>query len=131
MKGKEDELTVITRAKELCQYILLVTDHSPKKFRFTLVGRMQNYALDIIENLYLANSILLKSGTSEGKVRQRQEYQGSAMVTLRLLAYIAMVGRESQCITGKQHSVMADKIMETQRLLYAWAKSDQKRMEKG
>lgn len=54
MQGKEDELTVITRAKELCQYILLVTDRSPKKFRFTLVSLMQNYALDIIENLYLA-----------------------------------------------------------------------------
>lgn len=41
-----------------------------------------------------------------------------------------MIGR-ARCITGKQHSVMADKIMETQRLFYAWAKSDQKRMEKG
>ena len=131
VKGKEDELTVITRAKELCQYILVVTDRSPKKFRFTLVSRMQNYALDIIENLYLANTILLKSGTSEEKIWQRQEYQRSAMVTLRLLAYIAMIGRECQCITGKQHSVMADKIMETQRLLYAWAKSDQKRIETG
>lgn len=40
--------------------ILLVSYFSPKKFHFTLVSHMQNYALDIIENLYLANTILLE-----------------------------------------------------------------------
>ena len=68
VKGKEDGLTVVTREKVLCQNILLVSYFSPKKFHFTLVSHMQNYALDIIENLYLANTILLE------KRRQRQEY---------------------------------------------------------
>ncbi len=31
-RGTESELTVITRAKELTQYILTVTDKSPKSF---------------------------------------------------------------------------------------------------
>lgn len=29
------ELAVITKAKDLCNYIITVTDKSPKKFRFT------------------------------------------------------------------------------------------------
>ena len=40
MRSVESELTVITRAKELCQYILMITDKSPKKYRFTLVSRL-------------------------------------------------------------------------------------------
>ena len=48
------ELSVITKAKDLCSYIMTITDKSPKRFRFTLVSRLQNYGLDIIE--YLINS---------------------------------------------------------------------------
>ena len=45
------ELSVITKAKDLCSYIMTITDKSPKRFRFTLVSRLQNYGLDIIEYL--------------------------------------------------------------------------------
>ena len=44
----KSELSVITKAKDLCSYIMTVTDKSPKRFRFTLVSRLQNYALDVI-----------------------------------------------------------------------------------
>lgn len=51
------ELSVITKAKDLCSYIMTITDKSPKRFRFTLVSRLQNYGLDIIEYLTKANEI--------------------------------------------------------------------------
>lgn len=107
MKRQDEELTVITRAKELCGYILTVTDQSPKKFRFTLVSRLQNYSLDILEKLYLANSVVIKEGTPAEDCQKRRNYQREAYTTLRLLAYIAMVARENQCILNRQHTVMA------------------------
>ena len=61
-RKQHSELAVITKAKELCSYIILVTDKSPKRFRFTLVSRMQNYALDVIENLYMANEVFVQAG---------------------------------------------------------------------
>ena len=61
-RKQHSELAVITKAKELCSYIILVTDKSPKRFRFTLVSRMQNYALDVIENLYMANEVFGQAG---------------------------------------------------------------------
>ena len=51
------ELAVITKAKDLCSYVMTVTDKSPKRFRFTLVSRMQNYELNVIESLILASEI--------------------------------------------------------------------------
>ena len=55
--NKQGDLSVITKAKEVCSYILTITDKPPKRFRFTLVSRLQNYSLTIIENLILANEI--------------------------------------------------------------------------
>lgn len=130
MRREDSELTVITRAKELCTYILSVTDKSPKKFRFTLISRLQGYALDIIENLYFANAIVLTLTVTEKEIQNRRDYQNKAMTCLRLLGYMAVISRESQCILPKQQRVISDKILETQKLLYAWEKSDEDRITK-
>lgn len=36
MKQTASELGVITKAKDLCSYVMMVTQKSPKKFRFTI-----------------------------------------------------------------------------------------------
>jgi len=65
MAAKYSELTVITRAKELCEYIMTVTQKSPKQFRFTFVSRLQNLSLDVIEKLYRANDTFVT--TTQGR----------------------------------------------------------------
>ncbi|MDR2436734.1 MAG: hypothetical protein LBD17_01500 [Endomicrobium sp.] len=45
------ELSVITKAKELCSYIMTITQKSPKQFRFSFVSRLQNLSVDIIGNI--------------------------------------------------------------------------------
>jgi hypothetical protein len=127
-RGTESELTVITRAKELAQYILTVTDKSPKKFRFTLTSRLQNYSLSVIESLYKANHVFLGSSSQRDlQFEKRLALQHEAMTQLRLLSYLSMVARECQCILPRQQAQISSKVMETQRLLYAWMKSDETR----
>ena len=53
---KKNNLFVITKTKDLAKYIITVTEKSPKKFRFTLVVRLQNYILDAMEEEYPANA---------------------------------------------------------------------------
>lgn len=126
-KNVESELTVITRAKELCQYVLTVTDKSPKKYRFTLVSRLQNYSLSVIEHLYKANNVFVGSSDGKESYEKRLVLQHEAMTELRLLAYLSMIARESQCILPRQQSQISTKIIETQKLLYAWINSDEMR----
>ena len=52
MAKTESELSVIVKAKDLCGYIMTVTQRSPKQFRFTYVSRLQNAALTTIELLF-------------------------------------------------------------------------------
>lgn len=47
-----EELRVILKAKELAKHTLIITSNCnryPKKYRFSLVDKMQNKALEIYE----------------------------------------------------------------------------------
>ena len=52
MERKQSELQVITKAKDLCSYVMTVTQKSSKHFRYTFVSRLQNLTLSVIEDLY-------------------------------------------------------------------------------
>lgn len=122
------ELAVITKAKDLCNYVLTVTDKSPKKYRFTLVIRLQNYSLDALENVITANEVFIKeTGTSEAE--KRLELQAKAMTDLKMLGFLSELAMEKQCILPKQFEQITGKISETQRLLAGWMNSDRKRYE--
>ena len=56
MDTPKSELTVIMKAKDLCSYVVTVTQKSPKQFRFTFVSRLQNLAMEVIENIYRASA---------------------------------------------------------------------------
>ena len=125
----EKELFVILKAKDLGNYIFTVTDKSPKKFRFTLVSRMQNLSLDIIENLYRANQVFVRNKDDIRRIEKRREYQREAYTAIKMLNYIAWMAREQQCILPKQFSQIAKQSTEVTQLLVAWTKSDIKKLE--
>ena len=124
----KSELSVITKAKDLCSYIMTVTDKSPKRFRFTLVSRMQNYGLDVIENLISANEIFVRVDTS-AEAKERLSLQRKAMTSLKLLGYISELAMQQQCILQKQYEQITKQVYDTQNLLGAWMNSDRKRYE--
>ena len=57
--GKKD-LLVTQKAKELCDYVFLISERMPKKTRFTLTVRLQNLALDVISHIYTANEVFIR-----------------------------------------------------------------------
>ena len=116
----------MTKAKELCSYVMTVTQKSPKHFRFTFVTRMQNLALDVIENLYRANDTYVSARDQDAK-RQRLEYQHKAITALKLLAYISYLSYEQGCILAKQYEQISKLQAECRNLAGAWITSDKKR----
>ncbi len=118
---KKSDLFVITKAKDLAKYIITVTEKSPKKFRFTLVVRMQNMILDILENLYLANTLPLGN--------DRIEKQERAKTLLSMLDYFAGLSYEEDCILFKQYEQIALQQAECLLYLNKWMASDKKRCQ--
>lgn len=127
MKKRESELYVITKSKDLGNYIFLITEKSPKKFRFTLISRLQNLILSVVENLYRANMIFIKNSNDNKRIAQRKQYQKNAYVDLKVLNYIAWMAREQGCILPKQYEQISIQSSEVIRLLIAWSQSDQNR----
>ena len=126
MAAIQSELTVIVKAKDLCSYVMTATEKSPKRFRFTLVAKLQSYALNTIENLCRANEVYVKPGNAAA-IECRLAYQRQALTELNLLGYLAQLSMEQTCITAKQYEQITRRIYDCKNLLGAWIKSDQKR----
>lgn len=130
IKRKEpSELYVITKAKDLCNYIFTITDKSPKKFRFTFTGRLQNMSLEILQNLYYANMVYVRNTNDIARIEKRKNYQQAAYVDLKLLSHIAMMARENLAILPKQYEQISMQAAEVTMLLIKWSKSDQNRYD--
>ncbi len=121
MEQKSD-LFVITKAKDLAKYVITITEKSPKKFRFTLVVRMQNYILEAIENLYSANSAPLGI--------ERRKLQDKAKLQFSLLDYFAGIAYEQQCILFRQYEQISKQCAEAIMYLGKWIASDSRRLSK-
>ena len=126
MPKKQSELLVITKTRDLANYVFTITHKSPKEYRFSIVSRMQNYALDAVENLYRANAVQLTPQT----VLKREHYQREAMTAYRLLGTVAHIGSEQGAITAHQLEQIAKQLNDCEHLLGAWVNSDRKRLSK-
>lgn len=112
---RDKEMAVFTHAKKLSEYIFIITEKSPKKFRWSIVSRLQSSSVEIVENLYRANF--------ERDDEKRIYYQKSAAVGLKLLDFYTETARKKQAITVHQMEVIAKQILQTTKLLNGWVKS--------
>lgn len=72
------EFNVIVKAKDLVKHTFTITNSTeryPKKYRFTLVNRIQDKAVDIYECVLEANELDLRDAQ---EYRQRQKLQAKA-----------------------------------------------------
>lgn len=115
---KKNELFVMTKAKDLAKYIFTITEKSPKKFRFTLVARLQNFILDIIQSIHLANS--------EKDYNKRLILQDKARGDLAMLDYFSGIAFEVECILFKQYEQISKSIAECLLYLKKWVASTKK-----
>ncbi len=117
---KKNDLFVITKTKDIAKYIITVTEKSPKKFRYTLTTKLQNFALDALEYLYLANT--------ESLGEKRENLQKEARTKLSLLDYFAGLAAEQECILFKQYEFISKEVASAIMYLDKWRASDKKRV---
>ena len=120
-RKKKSELVVITFTKKLLAYVVDVTEKSPKKYRFTFVNRLQNYAIDALEDLFKANNLRtdIKKTADERKLLQKDAYS-----KLKLLSYMAYMASENDCILEKQYFNIANNVHECLTWLHYWMHMD-------
>ena len=111
---RDRQMAVFTAAKKLSEYIFVITEKSPKKFRWSIITRLQNASVDVIEYLYRANF---------EKAEKRIEYQKSALVSISLVDFFAETARSKNAINLHQTEVIGRQILECKKLLNGWVRA--------
>ncbi len=117
---RDKEMAVFTHVKKLSEYIFVITEKSPKKYRWSIISRLQNASVELVENLYRANF--------ERDEALRITFQKCAAVCIKLIDFYAETARKKQAITIRQTAVLAKHIAETEKLLNGWVRSTKRKM---
>ena len=111
---KDKEMAVFTNAKKLSEYIFVITEKSPKKLRWSIISRLQNNSVELIECLYRANF---------EKDAEREKAQKEALVKLSVLDYYSETAFRMRAITLKQVKIIAVQNSEIKKLLHGWIRA--------
>lgn len=120
-----EELRVILKAKELAKHTLIITSNCnryPKKYRFSLVDKMQNKALEIYEHLYEANRTDLILYPKE-----RSELQTKAITKCDELLFYIELSMELNIINNKSTEYWSKMVSDIKHMAIAWRTKDKER----
>lgn len=120
-----DKFDVITKAMELAEHTLRVTSNCnryPKKWRFSLVDKMQNKALEIYEKVHEANRTDIKAYK-----RERQELQTQAITYCDQLLFYIEMSFKLQIISEKSMEHWSKIVKDVKHMTIGWRTKDRER----
>ena len=121
----DNELQVIIKAKKLAEHTLRVTSNCnryPKKFRFSLVDKMQIKSLEIYEKLMEANRTDLKEYR-----RERLELQTQAITYCDELLFYIELSYTLNIINDKSMGYWSKMVTDIKHMAIAWRSKDKER----
>lgn len=121
----ENDLQVILKAKALAKHTLQITSNCnryPKKYRFSLVDKMQNKALEIYEYLNEANRTDLKD-----YARERSELQTKAITHCDELLFYIELSHELNIINVGSMEYWSKMVKDVKYMSIAWRSKDKQR----
>lgn len=121
----ENDLEVILKAQGLAEHTFRITSNCnryPKKYRFSLVDRMQNKTLDIYENLQEANRTDLRSCA-----RERSELQTKAITRCDELLFYIELSHKLNIINAGSMEYWSKMVKDVKHMSIAWRSKDKER----
>ncbi|MGC4018376.1 MAG: four helix bundle protein [Muricomes sp.] len=120
-----NDLQVILKAKQLAAHTLRLTsncNHYPKKYRFSLVDKMQIKALNIYEALMEANRTDIKDYK-----RERSELQTKAITYCDELLFYIELSSELNLISNSSMEYWSKMVCDIKHMALAWRSKDKER----
>lgn len=108
----ENDLPIFVKWCEILKWVLKTTERFPKKVRFTFSTRIDNYALDILDNL-------IESIYTRNKL-QRLSFCNTTIEKLRVLFRFCF---ELRYISQNQYEYISRQLNEAGAMIGGWIKS--------
>lgn len=119
------DLQVILKAKDLAEHTLRITSNCnryPKKYRFSLVDKMQIKALEIYESLMEANRTDIRTYKKE-----RNELQTKAITYCDELIFYIELSFKLNIINAKSMEYWSKMVSDIKHMAIAWRTKDKGR----
>lgn len=125
---KPQEFALITKAKTLVKHTDMMTTEKryPKKYRFTLVNRLQDKSLEIFECIVDANELSL---TDKEECAERQRLQRRALTLCKTILFLIEVSYEKQLINAQQCETWTKAVCDVKNMTASWYKGDKARSQ--
>ena len=119
------DLQVILKAKDLAEHTLRITSNCnryPKKYRFSLVDKMQIKSLEIYESLMEANRTDIRTYK-----RERSELQTRAITHCDELLFYIELSFKLNIINEKSMEYWSKRVSDIKHMTIAWRTKDKER----
>ena len=126
-RKEPSEFNVIVKAKDLVKHTFTITNSTerfPKKYRFTLVNRIQDKAVDIYECALEANELNLNDAK---EFKERQRLQAKARTYCKELLFFIELSQEMGFISMSSSEYWSKMALEVKYMITAWKKRDKTR----
>lgn len=121
----EEKFDLILKAQELAEHTFRITSNCnryPKKYRFSLVDKMQNKALEIYEFLHEAN----RTDHREYQ-RERSELQTKAITRCDQLLFYIELSHKLNIINIQSMEYWSKLVADVKNMALAWRSKDKTR----
>lgn len=115
----------LIKAMELAEHTLRITSNCnryPKKWRFSLVDKMQNKSLEIYEKIHEANRTDIKDYK-----RERLELQTQAITYCDQLLFYIELSHKLSIINAKSMEYWSAMVNDVKKNTISWREKDKKR----
>lgn len=124
---RDNEFHLIVKAKDMIKHTFMITNSTnrfPKKYRFTLVNRIQDKAVDIYECILEANELDLRD---PGEFLERQRLQTKALTLCKELLFFIELSQEMGFIAMNSCAYWSKLVLSVKNMTAAWKKRDKTR----
>lgn len=124
--GEQTEFAIITKAKDLVKYTFLMTNDRrfPKKYRFTIVNRLHDLTIDILEHIQEANELDI---TNPQEYRERRYEQKKALTKCKTVLFLIELSYENSLISDHQCAMWSKYVLDVKYMTASWRKKDRER----
>ena len=125
--GEQSEFLLITKAKDLVKHTFLMTNDRrfPKKYRFTVVNRLQNLVIDIFKHIQEANELDL---SDPQEFRERRYEQKKALTKCKTVLFLIEISFENSLISKDQCDAWTKSVLNVKYMTASWRKKDRERV---
>lgn len=122
------EFALITKAKKLVKHTDMMTGEKryPKKYRFTLVNRLQDKCLEIFECIVDANELSLADSEESA---ERLRLQRRVLTLCKTVLFLIEISFEKQLISAPQCEAWTKAVCDVKNMTAGWHKGDKARIQ--